>query len=80
VIVVLNFTPQPRHGYRVGAPEPGLWAEILNSDAPLYGGSGFGNLGGVEAAPVGRHGRPYSLTLTVPPLAAVFLRRAKARA
>lgn len=75
VLVVLNFTPQPHSGYRVGAPGPGFWAEVLNSDAPAYGGGGWGNLGGVGAAPVGRHGQPFSLTLTLPPLSAVFLRR-----
>jgi 1,4-alpha-glucan branching enzyme len=80
VLAVLNFTPQPHSGYRVGAPGPGFWREALNSDAPAYGGSGWGNLGGVEAAPVGRHGQPFSLTLTLPPLAAVFLRLSRAGA
>jgi 1,4-alpha-glucan branching enzyme len=74
VIAVLNLTPVPRHNYRVGAPRPGLWREMLNSDAPLYGGSGLGNLGGVEAAPVPFHGRPWSIDLTLPPLAAVFFK------
>jgi 1,4-alpha-glucan branching enzyme len=50
----------------------GVWCEVLNSDARDYGGSGYGNLGEVEAAPVPHHGRPYSLTLPVPPLAVVF--------
>jgi 1,4-alpha-glucan branching enzyme len=72
VVVVLNFTPQPRVNYRVGVPRGGFWHEILNSDAVEYGGSGWGNLGGVEASPVGTHGRPYALTVTLPPLAAVF--------
>jgi 1,4-alpha-glucan branching enzyme len=75
VIVVCNFTPVPRRNYRVGAPHGGSWIEVLNSDAEHYGGSGHGNLGGVEAAPIGFHGRPYTLTLTLPPLAAVFLKR-----
>ena len=74
-IVVCNFTPTPRYNYRVGAPAGGHWQEILNSDAPLYGGSGQGNLGGVEAAPVGCHGRPYQLTITVPPLGMVVFKR-----
>jgi 1,4-alpha-glucan branching enzyme len=49
-----------------------VWCEVLNSDARTYGGSGYGNLGAVEAAPVPYQGRPYSLTLVVPPLAVVF--------
>ncbi|MHB8868612.1 MAG: 1,4-alpha-glucan branching protein GlgB [Thermoleophilia bacterium] len=74
VLVALNFTPLPRHNYRLGAPSAGLWEEVLNSDAADYGGSGQGNLGGVEAAPFPFHGRPASLTLTLPPLGAVFLK------
>jgi 1,4-alpha-glucan branching enzyme len=72
VLVACNFTPVPRHNYRVGAPRGGWWREVLNSDATDYGGSGWGHLGGVEAVPIPLHGRPYSLTLTLPPLAAVF--------
>jgi 1,4-alpha-glucan branching enzyme len=72
VLVVCNFTPVPRHNYRIGAPRGGLWSEALNSDAREYGGSGQGNQGAVEAAPVPLHGRPYSLTLTLPPLAVSF--------
>ncbi|MCX5907411.1 MAG: 1,4-alpha-glucan branching protein GlgB [Deltaproteobacteria bacterium] len=74
VIVVCNFTPVPCYNYRVGAPRGGFWKEVLNSDGWNYGGSGQGNLGGVEAAPISWHGRPFLLTLTLPPLAAVFLR------
>jgi len=74
-VVVCNFTPTPQHNYRVGAPYGGHWQELLNSDAPLYGGSGQGNLGGVEAAPVACHGRPYQLTITVPPLGMVVFKR-----
>jgi 1,4-alpha-glucan branching enzyme len=66
--VICNFTPTPRHNYRMGVPAGGLWREVLNSDASLYGGSGLGNSGGVEAAPVPAHGRYYSLVLTLPPL------------
>jgi 1,4-alpha-glucan branching enzyme len=73
MLVVLNFTPVPRANYRVGVPEDGFWSEVLNSDSVEYGGSGQGNLGTVEAAPVPAHGRPYSLILTLPPLAALFL-------
>jgi 1,4-alpha-glucan branching enzyme len=72
LLVVCNFTPVPRLNYRVGVPREGVWREVLNSDARDYGGSGYGNLGAVETAPVPYHGRPYSLTLTVPPLAVVF--------
>jgi 1,4-alpha-glucan branching enzyme len=74
VLIVSNFTPVPRFNYRVGAPFGGFWKELLNSDASEYGGSGHGNLGGVEAAPIAHHGRPYSLNLTLPPLAVLFLK------
>jgi 1,4-alpha-glucan branching enzyme len=74
ILVVANFTPVPRLSYRVGAPRGGWWQEILNSDAELYGGRGYGNLGSVEAAPVPAHGRYYSLSLTVPPLGVLFLK------
>jgi 1,4-alpha-glucan branching enzyme len=73
VLVVLNFTPVPRTNYRVGVPRAGHWREVLNSDAPRYAGSGWGNFGGVEAAPVPAHGRTHSLTLTLPPLGGLFL-------
>jgi 1,4-alpha-glucan branching enzyme len=74
LLVVGNFTPVPRHHYRLGVPRAGRWREILNSDAELYGGSGLGNLGGVEAVPLPSHGRPYSLTLTLPPLAVIVFK------
>ena len=74
VIAVCNYTPVVRHGYRVGAPAPGFWREILNSDGREYGGSGVGNLGGVEAQVRPFQGLPCSLRLTLPPLAIVFLR------
>ena len=74
VLVVCNFTPVPRYSYRVGAPRSGFWREMLNSDGAMYGGSGQGNLGGVEATSIALHGRPFSLTLNLPPLAAVFLK------
>jgi 1,4-alpha-glucan branching enzyme len=64
----------PRYNYQIGIPSAGRWLEILNSDAPLYGGSGQGNLGGVEAVPVGMHGHLHSVTLTLPPLAALFFK------
>ncbi len=74
-MIVCNFTPVARQNYVVGVPAGGFWREILNSDAREYGGSGWGNLGGVNAAPVGAHGRPNSLVLTLPPLSALFFRR-----
>jgi 1,4-alpha-glucan branching enzyme len=70
-LFVCNFTPMPRPNYRVGVPSGGRWREMLNSDAPLYGGSGQGNAGGVAATPLPIHGRPYSLSLTLPPLGIV---------
>ncbi|MEX2204559.1 MAG: 1,4-alpha-glucan branching protein GlgB [Actinomycetota bacterium] len=73
VLFVANFTPVPRHRYRVGVPTAGRWRELLNTDAEIYGGSGQGNYGGVEAEPVAMHGRQHSLALVLPPLAAVFL-------
>lgn len=72
VLCVCNFTPVPRNPYRVGVPRPGYWREILNSDAPLYGGSGMGNAGGLEADHVPSHGYPQSLPLVLPPLSIVF--------
>ncbi|MCJ7596972.1 MAG: 1,4-alpha-glucan branching enzyme, partial [Desulfobacterales bacterium] len=77
VIVACNFTPVPRHNDRVGAPKGGFWREVLNSDAVHYGGSGQGNLGGIEAAPLPFHGQPYSLNLTLPPLGIVYLKQSK---
>ena len=74
IIVVLNLTPVPRINYRVGAPQEGYWKEILNSDSVEYGGSGMGNLGGVWAENIAFHNQPYSINLTLPPLAALFLK------
>ncbi|GBD30083.1 1,4-alpha-glucan branching enzyme GlgB [bacterium HR32] len=74
VAVVCNFTPVPRTGYRIGLPKPGRWVEVLNSDAREYGGSGWGNFGGVRADEHPCHGRPYSVELVLPPLGILFLR------
>jgi 1,4-alpha-glucan branching enzyme len=74
VLVACNFTPLPRTNYVLGVPFGGTWRELLNSDAREYGGAGWGNLGGVDAAPVRAHGRPWSISLTLPPLATVMLR------
>ena len=73
VAVVCNFTPEVRSNYRIGLPHPGRWREALNTDATLYGGSNVGNLGAVEAEPQPLHGLPASATLTLPPLATLFL-------
>ena len=78
VLVVCNFTPVPRHGYRVGVPTPGLYRELLNTDAQVYGGSDVGNCGGLQAEPVAWHGQPHSLVLTLPPLAALILKPSRA--
>jgi 1,4-alpha-glucan branching enzyme len=75
VLVVCNFTPIPRYNYRIGVPQGGRWRELLNSDAPLYGGSGQGNLGGADASPLPSHGFYHSLTLTLPPLGVLYLKR-----
>jgi 1,4-alpha-glucan branching enzyme len=75
IVIACNFTPVPRHNYRLGVNFPGSYREIVNSDAKEYGGSGQGNLGGIEAAPAPHRGRPHSLNVTLPPLAAVFLKR-----
>jgi 1,4-alpha-glucan branching enzyme len=74
VLVVCNFTPVPRRGYRVGVPRGGFWKEMLNSDASAYWGGGIGNLGGMDADAAPAHGRPYSLNLTLPPLGIVFFK------
>jgi 1,4-alpha-glucan branching enzyme len=74
ILVVVNFTPVPRHNYRVGAPRSGFWNEVLNSDAAHYGGSNQGNLGGVDTAPIPYHGHLQSLNLILPPLGVVFLK------
>jgi 1,4-alpha-glucan branching enzyme len=71
LLFVCNFTPVPRRNYRVGVPAGCYWKEALNSDAPMYGGSGQGNEGGLNAAPLPIHGRPFSLNATLPPLAVV---------
>ena len=73
-LIVCNFTPVPRRIYNVGVPRGGFWAEVLNSDAEVYGGSGCGNAGGIEAAPVPVHGRTHSLCLTLPPLGVLFFK------
>ena len=73
IAAVCNFSAVARPNYRIGVPASGFWKELLNSDGRQYGGSGQGNLGGVESVPIPLHGRPHSLTLTLPPLAVVLL-------
>ena len=75
VVVVCNFTPVPRHDYRIGVERPGYYRELINSDAGFYGGSNLGNGGGVMTEEVPDHGRPCSLRLTLPPLGILILRR-----
>jgi 1,4-alpha-glucan branching enzyme len=74
VLVACNLTPVPRLRHRLGVPVGGRWRELANSDAPVYGGSGLGNLGAVDASGQPSHDQPYSLELTLPPLAVVFLK------
>jgi 1,4-alpha-glucan branching enzyme len=74
VLVVANFTPVPRYNYRIGVPTAGFWKELLNSDAGEYYGSSLGNFGGVEADSIPCHSQPYSVNLTLPPLAIAFFK------
>nr|WP_231511938.1 1,4-alpha-glucan branching protein GlgB [Chondromyces apiculatus] len=74
IVVALNFTPVPLHNYRIGVPGAGAWEELINTDAETFGGSGHGNLGAVQAAPVPWQGRDFSLSLTLPPLGAILLK------
>jgi len=75
ILVACNFTPSPRHSYRVGVPFNGIWKEIFNSDAERYGGSGQGNFGKVKAKKLPAHDRPYSITITLPPLSVIFFKK-----
>jgi 1,4-alpha-glucan branching enzyme len=75
VVMLFNFTPVPRHDYRIGVPAAGWYAELLNSDSEIYGGSNIGNGGGVATEPVAAHGFDHSLRLTVPPLGCLLLKR-----
>ena len=74
IVVIANFTPVPRHNYRVGLPRPGAYQEILNSDAEQYGGSGVGNPELLEAEEFPWQGQPYSAPLTLPPLGLIYLK------
>ena len=74
VLCAFNYTPVVRYGYRLGVPSGGRWMEILNTDAPIYGGSGVGNLGGVDAIEGGLHGMSHHVEIALPPLGCVMLR------
>jgi 1,4-alpha-glucan branching enzyme len=74
-VIVANFTPVVRNAYRIGVPEGGLYRELLNSDAAIYGGSNVGNAGGVDAEPRPMHGFDHSVSLIVPPLGVVLLKK-----
>jgi 1,4-alpha-glucan branching enzyme len=74
LLVACNFTPVPRVNYQLGVPARGIWREILNTDAREYGGSGWGNMGLRESAPVSFQGRTESVSLQLPPLATIVLR------
>jgi 1,4-alpha-glucan branching enzyme len=73
VVFVANLSPVPRHDYRLGLPRAGRWREALNTDSSFYGGTDTGNFGGVEAEPLGWMGQPYSASLSLPPLAVLWL-------
>ncbi|MGA2637796.1 1,4-alpha-glucan branching protein GlgB [Methylocella sp.] len=72
VVAICNFTPEPRHAYRIGLPRAGSWREILNTDAAAYGGSGVGNYGSITAHAIPSHGQPASAEITLPPLATLY--------
>ena len=73
VACIANFSAMPHLKYQIGLPRAGRWRELLNTDAAIYGGSGVGNLGGIEAVPEPYHGRPASAIITVPPLGVLWL-------
>jgi 1,4-alpha-glucan branching enzyme len=73
IVCAANLSPVPRHGYRMGLPVSGRWREAMNTDADAYGGSGVGNMGGVDAEPVPWHGQAFSAELTLPPLGVLWL-------
>src|ERR1700759_1768327 len=74
MLVVLNATPVPRTGYRIGVPRPGYYQEVLNTDAGIYGGSNMGNMGVIHTEEGRQTGRDHSLPMTLPPLSAVFMK------
>jgi 1,4-alpha-glucan branching enzyme len=74
IVAIVNFTPVPRDGYRIGVPEAGAYTELMNSDSEIYGGGNLGNSGVVFAEPIASHGHDHSLRLNLPPLAMLMLR------
>ena len=74
IVCGYNFTPVPRQGYRVGLPKPGIYEEVLNTDAAIYGGSGVGNPRFIRAEQIEWQGRGWSVPVTLPPLGAIYLR------
>ncbi len=78
LVAVINFSGGPHHDFVLGLPEPGMWEEVLNTDAEIFGGSGVGNFGAVEAIGAGSHGQPYSAIVSLPPLGGLWLRPKKA--
>jgi 1,4-alpha-glucan branching enzyme len=77
IVVVINMTPVPRFEYRIGVPEEGHYAELLNSDAAIYGGSNVGNYGGIHTQSGFMHQYGHHLSLTIPPLAIVIMKIAR---
>lgn len=74
ILVICNFTPVPHFNYRIGVPREGNWMEALNSDSSIYGGSNFGNSGGVQSSRIPMHGRKNSISLTLPPLSILLFK------
>ncbi|MCX8083131.1 MAG: 1,4-alpha-glucan branching protein GlgB [bacterium] len=74
IVAIFNFTPVPRHNYRIGVPLKVKYKEIFNSDSHFYGGSNTGNFGIVKADNISLHNRPFSVNITLPPLGAVVLK------
>ena len=75
VVVVSSFTPVPREGYVLPMPQAGRWREVINTDARVYWGSGWGNFGGIDADAPGSHGKPAKATVSLPPLATLIFVR-----
>lgn len=74
MIIISNFTPVVHHNYVVGVNKAGIYQEIINSDSEFYNGTNVGNLGEIETTEKGLNGKPHSLSLTLPPLATLYLK------
>jgi 1,4-alpha-glucan branching enzyme len=74
LVICCNFTPVPRYNYRIGVPVRGQYREVFNTDSEMFGGSNLGNAGAVWADEIVSHGRPASLSVTLPPLATVVFK------